>query len=306
MNSPEHCPVSVSLPPDVDEWLEERATAAGMDRAELLALLTKAYHEVVTIDETEGELLDIVEDVAADTAAERVDDRLGVFRSSLDDQLQTIHQRILQLKRESDERADIDRVVEIQNQVGELDPAVDELDEELQALRSTVETLDDEIEDIREDDVRSERTSGRGSEAMHDSVRTTADGEPHLDEAETVVKMQEQIADLESKVRRVAEAVVELRTQSNESHATDQIQADTTIDRIRRKAAREDIEDARCETCEATVNIALLPDLKCPHCGIAFDGLDVEPLSNTFGIASLFDQARLMTTETTDQCEDTA
>jgi len=66
-------------------------------------------------------------------------------------------------------------------------------------------------------------------------------------------------------------------------------------------AAREEIEKARCDNCNETVQLGLLVEPACPHCRSAFDG--IEPGSMFFKSAwlTIADRPALEAGETTEQ-----
>ena len=141
--SSERRPVAVTLPPSLDEWLTERADAAGIDRRELLVQLAATYRAVAEDDDTASGLASAVEGAATDAATERVDDRLGSFRSSLDSQLEAIRKRIVQLKHETDEKAAAGRVSELATRTNGLEERLDDVESKLVRVAHAVVELRD-------------------------------------------------------------------------------------------------------------------------------------------------------------------
>ncbi|MEF8841540.1 MAG: hypothetical protein V5A62_07915 [Haloarculaceae archaeon] len=264
--SPERSPVPVTLPPSLDEWLAERADAAGVDRGELLVQLAATYRAAAEDGDAASELVSAVEGTATDAATERVDDRLGSFRSSLDSQLQAIRKRIVQLKHEVDERADASRV-------NELSTRVDGLDERLDGLEGTVGTLRTELETrprVLEDE---ETSTGRTDEHHGGHDGSVVDPE-----------LVERLDDVESKLVRLARAVVGLREGGVPAGDGDVPGAPdigesrgTTLRELKRTAVREGVRDARCAGCGGSVDLALLPDATCPYCDVRFHRLTTDP-----------------------------
>lgn len=100
-----------------------------------------------------------------------------------------------------------------------------------------------------------ERTTGSSLEGSDD----TAGGDPigRLD-------------DLESKLVRVAWAVVELRDDEGGTLH------DATFRELKRVATREGVHEATCADCDARVDVALLAERVCPHCESRFRELAVD------------------------------
>jgi hypothetical protein len=257
----ERRPVPVTLPPSLDEWLTERADAAGVDRRELLVQLAATYRAAAEDDAASG-LASAVEGAATDAATERVDDRLGSFRSSLDSQLEAIRKRIVQLKHETDEKAAAGRVSELATRTNGLEERLDD--------------VEDAIETLRED--AQERAAATDGDEMAGDAATDRTGTAGEDGGTTAgPELAERLDVVESKLVRVAHAVVELRDGAGRAGDAGVGDAhDTTPAELKRVAAREGLREARCAGCGEDVDLALLPDAACPHCDARFDGLAVD------------------------------
>lgn len=245
---PERHPVPVRLPRSLDEWLADRADTADVDREELLVQLAATYRAAVEDGDATPDLVHAVEDAAIEAATERVDDRLGSFRSSLDSQLQAIRKRIVQLKHESDEKAEAKQVRDLSTKVEGVERSVDDIE-------TALESLDEEVEELSTEASDAERSTGTSLDGSDDAAR----GDPigRLD-------------DVESKLVRVARAVVELRDDEGGTLH------DATFRELRRVAAREGVREATCADCEARVDVALLAERVCPHCERRFRELAVD------------------------------
>ena len=268
--SPGQHPVPVTLPPSLDEWLAERADQAGIDRGELLVQLAATYRATAEDDAAAGGLVNAVEEAATDAATERVDDRLGSFRSSLDSQLQVIRKRVVQLKRESDEKAEASRVKELSTRVDDLDESFEDLDERLGELEDTVGTLREALEGRPTDG------DGTGSSAPRDADADRGSAPDERVGTAVETDLVDRLEDVESKLVRVARAVVDLREEHPAGTA-----GDGALRELKRAAAREGVREARCAGCDGTVDLALLAEAVCPHCdtpvrGLALDGTDDE------------------------------
>ncbi len=265
--------VAVELPPELDEWLDERARELGEPREELVTQLLAAYRttterdggDLATALDVEARVEDAMQDeldaaVAAavddvleervdstvrdrlpditDAVESRVEGRLDDVEDEFGEKITDVRQRVVQLKRELDGKAPADH--EAFEVVGELDDSVAELNRELVEVR-------DEFEG-----------------------ELTAQTE-RVDELETRFdEFEERLDDTEDKLKRVAWVVNDLRDDQGGRDAHQK-----AVDRIKRAAAQEGISSASCQNCGEKVEIGLLTDPQCPHCGSTVS--DVQP-----------------------------
>ncbi|MDS0283066.1 hypothetical protein [Haloarcula onubensis] len=265
--------VAVELPPELDEWLDERARELGEPREELVTQLLAAYRttsergdgDLSTAVDVESRVEDAMQDEldAAVTAAvddvldERVDstvrDRLPDITDAVESRVEgrlddieddfagkitDVRERVVQLKRELDGKAPADH--EAFETVAELDESVTELNRELVEVRDEFET-DVAAQTERVDDL-----------------------ETRFDEFER------RLEDTEDKLKRVAWVVSDLRDNQGGRDAHQK-----AVDRIKRAAAQEGITAASCQNCGETVHVGLLTDPQCPHCNSTVS--DVQP-----------------------------
>ncbi|WP_276250376.1 hypothetical protein [Haloarcula rara] len=265
--------VAVELPPELDEWLDERSRELGEPREELVTQLLAAYRttterdggDLATALNVEARVEDAMQDeldaaVAAavddvleervdstvrdrlpditDAVESRVEGRLDEVEDDFGEKITDVRQRVVQLKRELDGKAPADH--DAFEAVGELDEHVTDLNRELVAVR-------DEFEgDL------------------------TAQTE-RVDELETYFnEFEKRLDDTEEKLKRVAWVVNDLRDDQGGRDAHQK-----AIDRIKRAAAQEGISSASCQNCGESVEIGLLTDPQCPHCGSTVS--DVKP-----------------------------
>jgi len=266
--------VAVELPPELDEWLDERARELSESREELVTQLLAAYRtttserdggdlataldvearvEDAMQDELDAAVVTAVDDVLAervdstvrdrlpdltDAVESRIGGRLDGVENEFQDKLTDVRERVVQLKRELDGKAPADH--EAFETVAELDESVAELNRELVEVR-------DEFE----------------SDLMSQTERVN-DLESRFDEFER------RLDDTEDKLKRVAWVVNDLRDDQSGRDAHQR-----AVDRIKRAAAQEGISSASCQNCGETVEIGLLTDPQCPHCDSTVS--DVQP-----------------------------
>lgn len=266
--------VAVELPPELDEWLDERARELGEPREELVTQLLAAYRTTTTerdggdlaaaldiearVEDAMQEELDAAAAVAVDDAlAERVDltvrerlpditdavesrveGRLKTVEDEFAEKITDVRERVVQLKRELDDKAPADH--EAFETVDQLDESVAELNRELVEVRDEFEA------------------------DMASQTERVTDLETRVDEFER------RLDDTEEKLKRVAWVVNDLRDNQGGRDAHQK-----AVDRIKRAAAQEGISSASCQNCGETVEIGLLTDPQCPHCNATVS--DVQP-----------------------------
>lgn len=247
--SSEGGPVSVAVPPSLGEWLSERVEGSDMEREELVLALLSAYRDATE----EGP--DDVADIVDGRVGPLVDRRLKQYDEDLERRLDDIRRRVVQVKETADGSVSDERFEALSSQVVELESAVSDVRSELEA-----------VDPARVDEHASEL------EALRESVRTRT---------ETAARLDDRLDDVESKLTRVARAVVALREERTETDERDdgrRMRAlsgpDETLVDIKRQAARESIGSADCGACGAAVDLSLLPEAACPHCGVSVRGLE--------------------------------
>lgn len=276
-------PISLSLPPDLVEWVDEQAAERDADRETVLVRLLAAHRAAETVEpdatldgvavgdieaetrdavadslpditEAVGDRLDIdrrvtdalddARDDIARTAAERAvadtEDRIAAVEAEFGEKLDDVRDRVVQVKRETDAKAPADHDhPDIADRVDDLAVTVEELDDDLSALR------------------------GRVTDALDDHEEQLADVTDSLD-------------DTERKLRTVAHVVKDLRDRTDS-----ETKRATSVEGIKRSAAHHDITRAVCEACGEGVEIALMTDPECPHCQATVT--DVTPKESFLG-----------------------
>lgn len=242
--------ISVTLPPELERWLEDRADTLDVDREELVVQLLSAYRTTADLDDEEapsvdtpeldGEFLDDIErriETVDEAELERLERRVGSLESELDDHVEDIRNRVLQLRDGLQERAEADH-----------DHAeVDQLDRRVEGLAEDVDGLGTDVANV----------------------------------SDTVGTVEERLDDATSKLDRLARIVVAMRSRSDEVDT----ERGQHLEALKRRAGREGITSAKCAGCSSSVDIALLTDPACPHCGIDFGTLN--PSTSIFGSPKL-------------------
>lgn len=122
--------LAVDLPPDLDAWLEERAAATDTDREALLVRLLETTRLVLDADADSDDIVARVADLEAD----------------LDEQIEDVRSRVIQVKRETDAKAPADH--EAFDRVDGLEDDLSALESEVAALEETTATHDEQLETV--------------------------------------------------------------------------------------------------------------------------------------------------------------
>lgn len=264
--------LTVSLPSELDEWLDQRADALGVDREAVLVQLLAAYR--------------VAADVEDETAVDALDRRLAEEKETVTDAVA----RALESD-EVDLAAHLDLEGRIESELEDVQREVDDLQsqvsEQIDEVKRRVVQVKQEVDEKAPEDHTHENLERLPEIAQRlDSLRSTV-GELQtvLEEGEFAHRLdtlEENTSDIRSRLNTLASAVVALRAQVSGGPNTRQ----ETLTDIRQRAAAEGIETATCDNCGKSVSVGLLAEPVCPHCGSDF--ASVEPSTQfLFGSATL-------------------
>jgi archaellum component FlaC len=247
------------LPDELESWVRERAEATDMRPEEVLARSVTAYRFLEgESDELAGTDIDGAVTLGADEAdleatAERLadlDDRVGALEADLEEKIDDVRERVIQVKREADGKA----------------------------------TADHGHDDLREDLETARRTAADAEEAAEEAQSQVQRIDRGFDNFEDILEyLTETTDELEGRLTRLARLTIDLRETVGELEGQDAARS-VTAD-IKEKANREGVSQAKCGNCDAKVAIGLLTSPQCPDCGRAFS--DLQPASGFFGSSTL-------------------
>jgi predicted transcriptional regulator len=239
--------MSVHLPDELREWLDEEADERDSDRETLLRELLAANRAVLTEEGT------VEEETVSGASEDALDDRIEEFREEFMDLIEDVRERVIQVKRETDTKAPLEHTHGEFSDLEELVDQMDTVESELSGLEERLETVEADVES--------------GFENYEEIVEYLLDTTEAVDE----------------RVDTLASAVVETREQVTQfvSRHHRQLRADE----LKLAASQYGIQSADCESCDQTLQIALLTAAECPHCASAFS--DVSPKEGIFGSATL-------------------
>lgn len=247
--------LSITLPADLNEWLDQQAAGANLDREELLVQLLASYRMTAEQDDPDEIALDseaIAEAVraqldeqlaeATNAVQRQLSNQIDSVEADFDEKIEDIRERVVQIKRETDQKAPNDHSHSTLDAIPELESTLADLEADLAELRTE---FDEQVPE-------------------HD---------------ETITEIDDRLEELTDRLQTVAWVVSDLREASESSGG---LQA---VERIKRAAAKADIERANCENCGDGVTLSLLTDPECPHCSATVT--NVEPASGWFGSPTL-------------------
>jgi chromosome segregation ATPase len=239
--------VSVTVPRDLQEWLDERAATLDVDRGELLVQLASAYRAAADV---EGEPLTELLAAEIDGATR---EEIAANLAERDAELDDLADRIEDV--ESDLSGDVERLEET-------------LEENVEDLRNRVLQLRDTVRDrAAQDHTHREfaRFDSRVDELTEAIGTVATDVE---DVASRVDEIDDRVGTTDEKLLRLARAVVAIRREA------DVAPEPSGLEEIRRTANREGVVEADCGACRERVAIGLLSEPTCPHCDADFEALD--------------------------------
>jgi len=298
--------VSVDLPSEVHDWLEEKAAELGVERERVLVQLIAAYRTAAEFDDgpavlgsPDGSALpeDVVADAVDERIADIVDEQLSDSveeraTAAVDDEIEATVQSILaetledqlgSTVRETAEPLVTERVNEATNAVQrQLGDRIDAVEEEFTG----------KLEDVRERviQVKKEADAKAPADHTHEALATVDDLEDSIatleaDLAELQSTVEDAVPEHEEKLDGVGERLgaMEDRLQTVAWVVSDLREAHESgkgleaVERIKRAAAKADIERAKCENCGDKVTLALLTDPACPHCDATVTNVEPDP-----------------------------
>jgi predicted Zn-ribbon and HTH transcriptional regulator len=253
----ERMPVSVSE--DVQRWLQRRADEHGVDVERFVGELLAAHRAADDVDDPGDEWF------APTTDAVDQDD-LDAVRDDFRDLLDDVRSRVIQVKRETDEKA--------------------QKDHDHEAIRADLEGLEDELADLHD-------ALDRHDDRMRSLERDLEEGFENFEEV--LEYLVETTDDLAQRTDRLAHATIGARERLQRLAGS--IEQRDAADRLKRDAALEGVASADCEDCGRTVRAGLLTAPECPFCASNF--VDVEPKQGLLGSATFVtgDRPALVGTE---------
>jgi len=256
--------VSVVLPSELHGWLEEQATQLDVDRDQLLAQLVASSRTAAEFEESQPELLDErIESTVRSVLAEAQEGDLGPAVRQTAEPLVT------------------ERVNEATNAVQrQLGDRIESVEGEFQA----------KLEDVRERviQVKKEADAKAPEDHTHEALEGLADLEEQVaaleeelgelraavgeaEHSERLDGLDDRLGAAEDRLQTVAWVVSDLREAHQSGNGLE------AVERIKRAAAKADIDRANCENCGEGVTLSLLTDPECPHCSATVTNVEPDP-----------------------------
>ncbi|SEA36411.1 hypothetical protein SAMN04488065_2839 [Haloplanus vescus] len=186
---------SEALPPELREWVEQRAAERDTNPATILARAVTIYRAL----DTESEDPHTTQLDTLDSELEDLDDRLSTLEDDVDEKVEDVRSRIVQVKREADEKAPRDH-------------DHPDLEERLDVAGRTASEAAENVEDLAD-------RLDRGFENYEEILEYLTDATDDLDEKADALASA--VVDVRAELRRVSaaehdrKAVDDLQTAAN-------------------------------------------------------------------------------------------
>ncbi|QSG01515.1 hypothetical protein [Natranaeroarchaeum sulfidigenes] len=220
----------IELPSDVYDWLDE---AHHGDVDAVARRLLDAHRQLAAGGEPIAPSGDS-DDSRPVTEAE-LDERLADLDATIDELIEDVRKRVIQLKRETDAKAPRDHDHE-------------ELRERLDGVEGRVADAEGQAESAAKRAADAESSLAAGFE-NYEEILTYLTEETDL---------------LADRVDLLARAVIDLRSEV-ETVAAERARREA-VDELKRAANQQGVRTAECDACSASVDIALLAKPRCPQC----------------------------------------
>ncbi|MFB6093615.1 MAG: hypothetical protein ABEJ77_01570 [Halanaeroarchaeum sp.] len=233
----------VSVDGDAASWVRERAAQTDLGPAEFLERIVAAVRAAEN-----GE--------PAATAAEvsRLADRLEDLDGKLDDRIEDVRDRVVQVKRETDRKAPAD------HDHGDLAADVERVETVAEGAQTAVDDLEETVDRLQD---RLER----GFENYEEILRYLVD----------------ETDELAADARSLSDAIEAMGRSHRTIRAREERRRRT--ESIKTAANRAGVTAAVCEDCGSEVQVGLLAAPECPFCGADVSGVTATP--GFFGSATL-------------------
>ncbi|TKX80661.1 hypothetical protein [Halorubrum sp. SD626R] len=236
----------------VDDAVEAAADEVGVAREELLK------RAIVALAEAEGVDVPDAEAVAA------IDSRLDALDAEVDEKVGDLRERFVELYRELESAAPADH-------------AHPETAERLDALATDLDAIAERLDEVEADAAARSTADEAVEERVGELDDRLASVEERVDDLAELEARVDAIdtEELDDKLSRVASAVVRVRRRLE---AAERDRADRErLDALSATANRNGVRKAACTDCGETVDVGLLTEPECPHCGREFAELEPNP-----------------------------
>lgn len=183
----------------------------------------------------------------------------------------------------TDGESDEDR---IEAEFEALDDRLDALDDRTEALADTVDRLRDRVEELD-----SEAPDAGAVERLQDAVPEVAREVQRLREDHDTLRSEvsEDFGHIERILRHLLDRTDDLERSLERARSRgenrERSRVDERLTELKRTASAAGVRSAECDECDGSVDLGVLPEPRCPHCGAEFRSL--EPKSWLFGTNTL-------------------
>ncbi|MXR40976.1 hypothetical protein GRX01_06425 [Halobaculum sp. WSA2] len=167
-----------------------------------------------------------------------------------------------------------------------LDDRLDALDDRTEALADTVDRLRNRVEELD-----SETPDAGAVERLQDAVPEVAREVQRLREDHDTLRSEisEDFGHVERILRHLLDRTDDLERSlervRSRGDRRERSRVDERLTELKRTASAAGVRSAECDECGGSVDLGVLPESRCPHCGAEFRSL--EPKSWLFGTNTL-------------------
>jgi len=288
--------VSISLPSELDEWLDEQTE---LDREQLVVQLLTSYRTATELGDDAGLEFLLGEEAITETVEDELEAQLP---GAIDDQIAGPSAEDLDEQIRTEVQSAVEEALR-----GQISEATNTVQRRLTNRIDSVEAeFEEKITDVRERVVQIKKETDKKAPADHsheklseiDELATRlAEMEAELGDLRTefdehVPEHEDELDDVDNRLQQLQERMQTVAwVVSDLRDAYESRGGLEAVERIKRAAAKADIERADCENCGDSVAISLLTDPTCPHCDATVS--NVEPSSGWFGSPTLLTASQL-------------
>jgi DNA repair exonuclease SbcCD ATPase subunit len=218
---------------------------------------TASRHERSTPgEEPDRHLEEPIDSAELEAMEAEMTDRLSELEAMLEAVEAEVDRLDSVLSEQTEDLTDIDGRLDAQtDRLGNLGDTLATLAEKLQALDGSVETNLDRLDQF-------ESTIDDHANHFQELQHSVSEHESELDKATEVLRsLFSEVDDLDDRTAVIASVLRDLEPVVSAHHERGQ------VDSLKEAAAELGVRTAECETCERTVNLGLLTEPACPHCG---------------------------------------
>lgn len=266
LGDPAAVPPTAAEPPAADHvspQLEEAVRELQGQIEALGAPATPSDDEPPTdVEASDGSTQQPVDGATLEAMEADMSDQLSELEATLEAIDAEVDRLDAVLSEQTEDVSDIDARVDAQHhRLQSLGDTLSTLAEKLQGLDNHVKTNRDRLEQV-------DSTIDEHADHFQELQRSVSQHDADLEDAETVLRhLFGEVDTLDDRTEAMASMLRDLEPVVAAHHEREQ------LDALQETAAELGVRTAECEACEESVDLGLLTEPACPHCGTPADGV---------------------------------